>query len=572
MLNFSGDDKQLDRYKTLRAQEAEDLAQTLSGTYGIPYVDISRMSINTDALRLIPEEQAKKANAAAYSFTAGVANIVVLSPQNPEVEKITENLKAKNQEYKLYIGSPASLDRAWSRYKEVSSAFASKSGQIDVSQEQLAVFLEQIKETEDITRLIKEVTENVDGSTSAILEVIMAGATTIGASDVHLEPEEKFTRIRFRIDGVLTELGTIPFKAFKLLNSRIKLISALKLNVRSMRQDGRFSVNLTEDKTIDIRTSIIPGAYGEAIVMRLLDPDSIQVGLDKLGMNDHLLGILRKEISKPNGMILTTGPTGSGKTTTLYSILQEINKPGIKVITIEDPIEYHLNGIVQTQVRASGRTNQVVLATQQDQSNLIEYTFNEGLKSAMRQDPDIIMVGEIRDEETASTAIDASLTGHLVLSTLHTNNAAGAIPRLLDLKINPKVIGPAVNMAMAQRLVRKLSDNKEFVDPTPEEREKIERHLKAIAKRGIEVPKLDKIAKPVKGDGKGGSGYHGRIGIFEAVLMDDKVKVLITESPSERDVEEAANGQKILTMAQDGAVKVALGVTSLEELERVVAL
>jgi len=572
MINFRGDDKQLDRYRELRAQEAESLAQTLSGTYSVPYVDISRMSINTDALRLIPEEQAKKANAAAYSFTAGVVNIVVLSPKNPEVDVIIENLKKKEQEAKIYIGSPASLERAWDRYKEVSSAFASKSGQIDVSQEQMAVFLEQIKETEDISRLIKEVTDESQGSTSAILEVIMAGAKTIKASDVHLEPEEKYTRIRFRIDGVLTELGTIPFKTFRLLNSRIKLISALKLNVRSMRQDGRFSINLTEDSSIDIRTSIIPGAYGEAIVMRLLDPDSINVGLDKLGMNEHLLKILRKEIAKPNGMILTTGPTGSGKTTTLYSVLQEINKPGIKVITIEDPIEYHLEGIVQTQVKASGKANQIVVSTGQNQSDLIEYTFNEGLKSAMRQDPDIIMVGEIRDEETASTAIDASLTGHLVLSTLHTNNAAGAIPRLLDLKINPKVIGPALNMAMAQRLIRKLADKKEMVDPTPEEKEKLEKHLKAIEKRGIEVPKLEKIARPIPGEGKGGSGYHGRVGIFEAVLMDDKVKALITESPGEREVEEAAEGQKILTMAQDGAVKVALGITSLEELERVVAL
>ena len=297
----------------------------------------------------------------------------------------------------------------------------------------------------------------------------------------------------------------------------------------------------------------------------------LKVGLESLGMNEHMLSVVKEELKKPNGMILTTGPTGSGKTTTLYSFLREINKPGIKIITIEDPIEYHLDGVVQTQVKASGTSKQLVLATPaQSRSNLTEYTFNEGLKSAMRQDPDVIMVGEIRDDETAGTAIDASLTGHLVFSTLHTNNAAGAIPRLLDLKVNPKVIGPALNLAMAQRLVRKLDKNKEMVDPTPDERQKLERHLEAIRARGINAPTLGQIGKPVSTENS--NGYKGRIGIFEAVRMDDTVSQILTKNPGEKDILDAAEDQKILSMVQDGVIKVVKSITSIEELERVVSL
>jgi type IV pilus assembly protein PilB len=272
---------------------------------------------------------------------------------------------------------------------------------------------------------------------SRLLEIIIAGALALKASDVHIEPEEKFVRIRYRLDGVLTDILHFDKETFRLLLSRIKLLSGMKLNLTGA-QDGRYSIIL-ENTEIEIRTSILPSAYDESIVMRVLNPTSISVPLESLGIPRKLLSVLLKEIDKPEGMILTTGPTGSGKTTTLYAFLRKVYTPEIKVITIENPIEYHLEGIVQTQVNTDKG-----------------YTFLEGLRSALRQDPDIIMVGEIRDRETAEIAVNSALTGHLVFSTLHTNNAAGTFPRLIDLGVNPKVITSALSVSMAQRLVRKL--------------------------------------------------------------------------------------------------------------------
>ena len=271
-----------------------------------------------------------------------------------------------------------------------------------------------------------------------MLEIILAGALSADASDIHIEPQEKQVRLRFRLDGVLHDILLFDYKIYNLILSRIKLVSGLKLNIHNQAQDGRFSIKINEGAT-EVRTSVIPEAYGESIVLRILNPKSISISFDALGIDKDLMNILEKELKKPNGMILTTGPTGSGKTTTLYAFLRKIYTPETKIITLEDPVEYHLPNIVQTQVEES-----------------IGYSFSAGLRSVLRQDPDIIMVGEIRDLETAKTAINSALTGHLVLSTLHTNNAAGTIPRLVDLGVNPASIAPAVNISMAQRLVRKL--------------------------------------------------------------------------------------------------------------------
>jgi type II secretory ATPase GspE/PulE/Tfp pilus assembly ATPase PilB-like protein len=285
----------------------------------------------------------------------------------------------------------------------------------------------------------KKKAENFDSkiiNTSRTLEIILAGAISTKASDIHLEAEEKDARLRYRLDGMLYDITTFDQKTFHSILSRIKLLSGLKLNVKSEAQDGRFAIAIG-DGEIEIRTSIIPGGFGEASVLRILNPKSISVPLEDLGFNKKLLGIISELIARPQGMILTTGPTGSGKTTTLYAFLKKVYEPSLKILTIEDPIEYRLGGIVQTQVEEEKG-----------------YGFLSGLRSALRQDPDIIMVGEIRDEETARTAIDAALTGHLVFSTLHTNNAAGAFTRLIDLKANPKVITSAVSASLAQRLIR----------------------------------------------------------------------------------------------------------------------
>ena len=336
------------------------------------------------------------------------------------------------------------------------------------------------------------------------------------------------------------------------MNSRVKILSGLKLNLKEEAQDGRFSVDLGDTK-IEIRTSLLPGAYGESIVLRLLDPKSISVPLESLGMHAILLGAIEKEIMKPNGMLLTTGPTGSGKTTTLYAFLRKIHTPGVKIITIEDPIEYHLPGIVQTQVEPTKH-----------------YTFASGLRAALRQDPDVLMVGEIRDEETAEIAMNASLTGHLVFSTLHTNNAAGTFPRLIDLGVNAKTMTSAITLAMAQRLVRRLCDacKKE----TPLRAEDIVRFEKILENLPASANPANKTIMwtPVGCDKCNKTGYKGRTGIYEAIRTDAAIEKVVRENPSEREIEEAARPQGIPSMAQDGILKILTGVTSLAELERVV--
>lgn len=560
MIQFA-DDHQNERINELRAKEAEDLAKVLAKKYGLPYVDLTRIAINTDALRLIEEEDAKAANAVAFSFSGETINLAVVSPNNPLVQKIVDDLTKGRMKVEMYMASLAGVQKVMKRYPEISTAYVTRSGEIDVSGEQIESFAKEIDSFGSFAKMMTEASTE-KSTTSALLELIIAGALASDASDIHIEPEDGQTRIRLRLDGILTNLSAISVHSYKLLASRIKLISNMKLNLRDLQQDGRFSIKV-RGTSIEVRVSVIPGNYGESIVMRILNPESIKVGLEELGMSPELLKIVRNELARPHGMILTTGPTGSGKTTTLYSFLREVNKPGIKIITIEDPIEYHLDGVVQTQVEKTKKS-----AEDEEES----YTFNEGLKSSLRQDPDVIMVGEIRDEETAKTAVDAALTGHLVFSTLHTNNAFGAVPRLLDLGVNAKIIGSSVNLAMAQRLVRKVAEKHELVDPTDEERTIIEKHLKTIRDRGLPAPTLEKIAKPIAGEGKGGSGYRGRIGIFEAMKITEEVEKIITENPNEHDMERATENQKLLTMTQDGIVKVVKGITTLEELRRVVEL
>ncbi|HRH22766.1 MAG TPA: GspE/PulE family protein, partial [Candidatus Paceibacterota bacterium] len=414
----------------------------------------------------------------------------------------------------------------------------------------------QVKTIEDVQKIIGEIIKLKKGlRISKILEIVLSGALSIKASDIHIEPEEKYVRLRYRLDGVLTNIVDFDLETYGLLLSRIKLLSGLKLNVKSEAQDGRFSIKISEGD-IEIRTSILPGAYSESIVLRILNPKSIQVPLEELGIPQKLLSVILKQITRPNGMILTTGPTGSGKTTTLYAFLKKIHSPDVKIITIEDPIEYHLPGIVQTQVESEKN-----------------YTFSEGLRSTLRQDPDVIMIGEIRDNETAQIAVNSSLTGHLVFSTLHTNSAAGSFPRLIDLGVNPRIISSAINITLAQRLVRKLCPHcKQKVEMTAEEKTKIESILDSITDKNEIPAEHASRFKPVGCEKCHMTGYIGRIGIYEGILTDENINKAIEYSTSEADIQKAASTQGILTMSQDGIIKVLSGTTSLEELERVIDL
>ena len=548
------EDKQNKRIDDLRKKEEEDLAQAMSSKYGVPYLDLTVTPINIDALRVISEAETREAQIAVFNDINKILSIGALSPQNAKTLKALNKLKEKGYTVELFMVSHASLSKVWDRYKDLSYSFETKSGALDISNEQITEFLSQVHTIQDVQRLIEEILKlKKSYRISRIMEIILAGAIAMDASDIHLEPEENYVRLRYRLDGMLTDILEFDTETFKLLLSRLKLVSNLKLNV-SGAQDGRFSIKIS-DNEIEIRTSLLPGAYGESIVLRVLNPEAISVPLENLGINDRLLQVILHELTKPNGMILNTGPTGAGKTTTLYAFLKKIHTPEVKIITIENPIEYHLPGITQTQT--------------DEKKN---YTFVEGLRSALRQDPDIIMVGEIRDRETAEIAVNSSLTGHLVFSTLHTNNAAGTFPRLIDLGVNPKIISSAINLAMAQRLVRKLCNAcKKQIKLDGENKKTILNILDTIKdKTYLKDVDTEHIWEPVGCDKCNGLGYKGRIGIHEAIIMDENIEKMVRENPSEREIKKVAESQNILNLTQDGILKVLGGITTLEELRRII--
>ncbi len=560
MIQFD-EDKQERKVGDLLKREEEEVVQMLASKYGIEYIDLSVTTITTDALRLIEEPTAREAKMAAFGIKDHKLKIAVREPENEKTISIIKELTDKGYIPTIFITSMASLDKAWKNYKDLSFASETKAGSLDVSSEEITNIVKQTKDLPSIVKILQDMlSQKKSYRVSRILETILAGALATGASDVHIEPEEEYIGVRFRLDGVLQKVIDFDKDTYGLLLSRVKLLSGLKLNIKKDSQDGRFSVHVGDDD-IEIRTSILPGAYNESIVMRLLNPKSISVPLEDLGIPTKLLEVLLREIDRPNGMILTTGPTGSGKTTTLYAFLKKVKNPGIKIITIEDPIEYHLPGIVQTQVNDKG------------------YTFLEGLRAAVRQDPDIIMVGEIRDNETASIAINSALTGHLVFSTLHTNDAAGAFPRLIDLGINPRIIPSSLTVALAQRLVRKLCVYcKKEVVAEGENKRIVEEVLATIydkaqlpVQEGAPAGTAIKLWEAVGCEKCNNTGYKGRIGIYEGILVNDpKLQEVIENTASDRDIAAAAAPQGILNMKQDGIIKVFKGISTLDELKRVI--
>ena len=419
---------------------------------------------------------------------------------------------------------------------------------------EVTVSITLFKEVTDLVEFKKKIEEFLKANTTELLGIILGGTVSLSASDIHIEPEEERAKLRIRIDGVLQDVLFFEPKLYKALLSRIKLLSGLKLNVGNRPQDGRFTI-LMGDTIIEIRVSTLPAENGESIVMRTLNPKNL-IEIEALGLRKDLTEIFNREIQRPNGMIIVTGPTGSGKTTTLYAVLKKINSPEIKIITIEDPIEYHVEGLSQTQVDpAKG------------------YNFANGLKALMRQDPDVILVGEIRDLETAEIALQAALTGHLVFSTLHTNDAAGAVARLVDLGVRPVSIAPAINMIVAQRLPRRVCKKcAKLVLPSPKDREKIKKGLASVKKEILPsffFTKDFKILQAVGCENCNSTGYRGRVGIYETFLVDDEMERFILTSPSVVAMRELAIKKGMVLMQQDGLIKVLEGTTTLDEIERV---
>ncbi|MEK7460488.1 MAG: GspE/PulE family protein [Patescibacteria group bacterium] len=551
--NEADDDK---KFSDLRKKEEEEFLQIMSEKYSIPYLDIASVSVDVGAVGLLKEDVARAALIAPFQLSGKNLRVAIFSPTDASTKEVISSLEERGFKIELYLSSHASLEKVWERYHDISGATKSTAGLVDISGESIEGLALQFKTLSDVQVVLKELLDTKDArNVTKILNVILSGAIGVGASDIHVEPSGDSVHLRIRIDGVLQEVGVLPTSIYHLFSSRLKLLAGLKLNLGAESQDGRFSIRIS-NLDVEIRVSVIPSAYGEGIVMRILNPKSLDVTLEDLGMNPRLYALIEKEIRRPHGMILNTGPTGSGKTTTLYAFLKKVFSPEIKMMTIEDPIEYHLAGVSQTQVEETKG-----------------YTFLEGIRAAMRQDPDIIMVGEIRDSETAKVAINAALTGHMVFSTLHTNTAAGAIPRLIELGVTPKIIGSSVTVIIAQRLARKLCDfcKKEDTPSSLEKKIIDEVALSIEHKTGTKI-QSQKIWRPIGCEKCNNTGYRGRVGIFEVVLMDADIEALLDGVPSEREVREAAKKQKMLNLREDGIEKITSGITSFDEVARVVDL
>jgi len=534
---------------------------------GIPFVDLEKESIPPDILKIIPEPIARTHNIIAFRKKGENLEVAMLDPE--DLQTIDFIKKKAGLKILPRLTTPKSIKKVLQQYQKTLKA---EFGDIIIGQAKAVGGREKIiKGKIGVIKSIKEKKE-VEGEEDLkktaeelpvirIVDTLLKHAILQRASDIHIEPTEKEVIVRYRIDGILRDAMTLPRQATSGIVARIKVLSNLKLDEHRLPQDGRFKVE-SEDYKYSIRVSILPVFNGEKIVMRLLPETSKSFSLESLGLRGGALENIQFNIRKPVGMILVTGPTGSGKTTTLYAILEILNTPEVNISTVEDPIEYQIPRINQTQVKAK-----------------IGLTFANGLRSLVRQDPDIIMVGEIRDNETAALAINAALTGHLVLSTLHTTDAAGAIPRLIDMKAEPFLISSTLNIIIAQRLVRRFCADKQPYKLSVSEIKNLEKYCDL--KKILEILKEEKIAKEKqsiediefykpKPSKECPDGYKGRMGIYEVLSVTETIKELIVREATSDQIQEQAQKEGMRTMIEDGFVKAAQGLTSIEEILRVI--
>jgi type IV pilus assembly protein PilB len=520
---------------------------------GIPFVNLEKEKIDTEVLKIIPEPVAKSNNIVAFRRSDDGLEVAMLDPK--DLRTIDFIKKTSSLKILPRLTTPKSIKNVLKQYQETLEAefgdiIKKEAGDIKVIDDDVKGKGEkELKEAAEEMPIIK------------IVDTLMKHAVLQRASDVHIEPLEKELIVRYRIDGILRDAMTLPKKTTQGVIARIKVLSNLKLDEHRLPQDGRFKIE-AEDYKYSIRVSILPTAYGEKIVMRLLSESSKSFSLEELGILGDSLEWTQDALRKPAGMILITGPTGSGKTTTLYSMMEILNKPEVNISTVEDPIEYQMPRVNQTQIRAD-----------------IGLTFAAGLRSLVRQDPDIIMVGEIRDGETVNLAINAALTGHKVLSTIHTTSAAGTIARLIDMGSEPFLISSTLNLVIAQRLVRRLCSSKEKYTLSAAEIKdiskfanlgKIEKLLKEEGViKGTQTIK-DVIFYRPKSCKESADGYKGRMGIYEILPITESIKEMIIRGESTSKINEQSQKEGMRSMVEDGFIKAAKGQTSIEEILRVI--
>lgn len=536
------------KMKKIELKEKEEITAQNAAQLGLQYIDLSTFPVSAESLRSVPQEVAQERGVVCFYSTPEEIRVGILEPSEELGQFIFDLGERHHAKTTIYLISENSFEHVLKLYENL-PIVKEITKDINITDDDLAKF------GEDINNLQKLQEKFVDVSVTDILILMIAAALKINSSDVHVEAEEGGIAVRYRIDGILHDVATLPKEQWKRFVSRIKLLAALKINVTDKPQDGRVTLRLGSG-TLDVRVSTLPTIHGESVVMRILHSGSKGVTYDELGLRGEAYQKLKKEVERPNGMIITTGPTGSGKTTTLYGILRTLNKPGVKIITLEDPIEIKMDGINQSQVDISR-----------------DYTFAKGLRSILRQDPDICMVGEIRDLESAEIAIQAALTGHLMLSTIHTNSASGAIPRFLSMGVKPFLLAPALNAVIGQRLVRRICQNcvvEDEVGPeTLRQATELLEKLPPAEKAKVDMGNLH-FYKGAGCEQCSGLGYKGRIGIYEIFIMTKEVEqIILSEQVSEYTIQEIAVKNGMVTMAQDGVLKALDKITSLYEVFRV---
>jgi len=532
----------------------EDLIKMKAYILGVPFVNLEKEKVDGKVLKIIPEPIARANNIVAFRKKEKNLEVAMLDPEDLrtiEFIKKTSDLKILPR-----LTTEESIKNVLRQYQKTLEA---EFGEIIKKESKGIKVVKEVAVAGGEKEELKKIAEDLP--VVRIVDTLLKHAILDRASDIHIEPTKKDVLVRYRIDGILRDAMTLPGQTSSGIVARIKVLSNLKLDEHRLPQDGRFKIE-AEDYKYSIRVSILPVFDGEKIVLRLLPETTKALTLEQLGLRGEVLELIQDNLRKPVGMILITGPTGCGKTTTLYSMMEILNNPGVNISTVEDPVEYRMLRINQTQVNAK-----------------IGLTFASGLRSLVRQDPDIIMVGEIRDNETAGLAINAALTGHLVLSTLHTTSAAGSLPRLIDMQVEPFLISSTLNVILAQRLVRRLCREKEKYTLTDSEIKNLRKNCDL--NRVLQILREEKLVKPkqnlkdvifyrAKPSRQSPDGYKGRIGIYEVLLVTETIKELIIKEASADQVQEQAQKEGMRLMVEDGLVKAVQGVTSIEEVLRVI--
>lgn len=541
----------LDELKNRNIITSDMVARATAAIIGVPYVELKNITIDQDILTKLPSEASTRAMAVALGEKDGILNIAMVDPVNVQMTDYLTNLV--NQPIRVWMSSEQGIKEILDQYH---SDFSSVKEAVRETDEETAA-----QQASNVKTIVQ------DSPISKALTTILSYAAKTKASDIHIEPLENSLIIRCRIDGVLRKIMELPKTVAPALVSRIKILSSLKIDEHRIPQDGQFTV-LVDGKEIDLRIAISPVYWGEQVVIRLLDKKSVSMNIESMGMTGHALRDVLHAIKQPNGMILTSGPTGSGKSTTLYALIQKIKSEEINIVTLEDPVEYKIDGINQIQVNVDAGL-----------------TFASGLRSILRQDPDVVMVGEIRDDETAGLAVQAALTGHLVFSTLHTNSAAGILPRLLDMGIEPFLLASTLNVVIGQRLVRRITEKHETYksseletgsindvvgDLLPKTKEEVAKVSEDLGYPNLQVKNTNHYTLQRGMDTKETpGGYTGRAGLYETIIVDDDIQKKIIEHSTAGEIMHLARQKGTVTMRQDGVLKALSGITSLEEVNRV---